>query len=109
MFYFRFALSFRDVEEMLATRGVAVSYRQSAHGVSSSVRLTPMAYVTSVPHLGEVFLNINCRVPYLWRTVDQDGEVLDIWSKATEIGSCQEVLSQIIKGIAVCPACDHHR
>ena len=62
-----------------------------------------MAYVTSVPHLGEVFLNINCRVPYLWRTVDQDGEVLDIWSKATEIGSCQEVLSQIIKGIAVVP------
>src|SRR5215217_5376559 len=58
--------------------------------------------------LEEVFLKINGRL-YLWRAGDQDDEVLDIWSKATEIGSCQEVLSQIIKGIAVCPACDHHR
>jgi hypothetical protein len=46
--YFRFALSFRDVEEMLAMRGVALSTRPSVNGVSSSARLTQTAYVTSL-------------------------------------------------------------
>src|SRR5712671_6660551 len=38
--YFRFALSFRDVEEMLAMRGVSLSTKQSENGASSSVRPT---------------------------------------------------------------------
>jgi hypothetical protein len=46
--YFRFALSFRDVEEMLAMRGVALTYETVANGALSLVRLMPMAYVTSL-------------------------------------------------------------
>ncbi len=53
--YFRFALSFRDVEEMLAERGVVLTYetiraasssltKPSAHGASSSARLMPTTY-----------------------------------------------------------------
>jgi transposase-like protein len=38
--YFRFSLSFRDVEEMLAMRGVTVSYESIREGVSSSARCT---------------------------------------------------------------------
>ena len=40
--YFRFALSFRDVEEMLALRGIVLSYETSANGASRSARLMPM-------------------------------------------------------------------
>jgi putative transposase len=82
--YFRFALRFRDVEEMLAMRGVSISYETVESGALSSVRLTPTACATSLLargdqwHLDEVFLKINGRVHYLWRAVDQDGDVLDI-------------------------------
>jgi putative transposase len=46
--YFRFALSFRDVEEMLAMRGVSLSYETVRLSASSSVRFTLTAYVTSL-------------------------------------------------------------
>ena len=39
--YFRFALSFRDIEEMLAMRGVILTYEPSESGASSSGRLMP--------------------------------------------------------------------
>src|SRR5712671_3324644 len=82
--YCRFALSFRDVEEMLAMRGVALSYETVREwclkfGQTYANRLrhrTPRA--GDQWHLDEVFLKINGRVSYLWRAVDQDGDVLDI-------------------------------
>jgi len=45
---FRFALSFRDVEEMLAMRGIALTYETVRECALSFVRLMPMAYVTSL-------------------------------------------------------------
>jgi putative transposase len=82
--YFRFALSFRDVEEMLAMRGVNLSYetvrewclkfgQTYANGLR---RRSPRA--GDRWHLDEMFLKINGRTHYLWRAVDQDGDVLDI-------------------------------
>jgi len=82
--YFRFALSFRDVEEMLAMRGVSLSYetvrewclkfgQTYANGLR---RRSPRP--GNMWHLDEVFLKINGRPHYLWRAVDQDGDVLDI-------------------------------
>ena len=41
--YFRFSLSYRDVEEMMAERGVVVSYERFGNGVRSSDRRTPNA------------------------------------------------------------------
>lgn len=62
-FYYRFAVSFRDVEDAMASRGVLVSCR---------------ARTGDKWHLDEVFLNINGERHYLWRAVDQDGVVIDI-------------------------------
>ena len=79
--YFRFALSFRDVEEMLAMRGIALSYET----VREWCLKFGQTYANGLRrksgdrwHLDEVFLKINGRLHYLWRAVDQDGDVLDI-------------------------------
>jgi putative transposase len=82
--YFRFSLSYRDVEEMMAERGVAVSYETIRDwtikfGGLYAKRLKSKAKRPGdCWHLDEVFLNINGTRQYLWRAVDQDGEVLDI-------------------------------
>jgi putative transposase len=82
--YFRFTLSFRDVEEMLAMRGISLSYKT----VREWCRKFGQTYANGLRHksprpgdrwhLDEVFLKINGRLHYLWRAVDQDGDVLDI-------------------------------
>src|SRR6185369_17471358 len=82
--YFRFALSFRDVEEMLAQRGVVLTYEtirawclKFGQTYANDLRLrSPRP--SDKWYLDEVFLKINGRIHYLWRAVDQDGEVLDI-------------------------------
>jgi putative transposase len=82
--YFRFPLSFRDVEEMLAMRGVSVSYETVREWCLKfgQTYANALRRKSSRPgdhwHLDEVFLKINGRLHYLWRAVDQDGDVLDI-------------------------------
>ncbi|MFD0229848.1 IS6 family transposase [Streptomyces hirsutus] len=82
--YFRFPLSFREVEELLLERGVIVSHetvrrwcvkfgQQYANGLR---RRQPQP--GDKWHLDEVFIKINGKQKYLWRAVDQDGMVLDI-------------------------------
>src|SRR6202022_1709663 len=82
--YFRFCLSYRDVEEMMAERGVVVTYEtirdwSQKFGATYAKRLRSR---TPRPgdrwHPDEVYLSINGELQYLWRAVDQDGEVLDI-------------------------------
>lgn len=82
--YFRFTLSFRDIEEMLAIRGVSLSYK-TVRGWCLKFGQTyanDLRHKSPQPgkrwHLDEVFLGITGRRHYLWRAVDQDGEVLDI-------------------------------
>ena len=82
--YFRFALSFRDVEEMLAMRGVFLSYETVREWCFKFGQVYSNGLRRKSPrpgdrwHLDEVFLKINGRIHYLWRAVDQDGDVLDI-------------------------------
>ncbi|MER5359518.1 IS6 family transposase [Streptomyces sp. NPDC002785] len=82
--YFRFPLSFREVEELMLERGVIVSYetvrrwclkfgQQYANGLR---RRRPQP--GDKWHLNEVFIKINGAQKYLWRAVDQDGNMLDI-------------------------------
>jgi putative transposase len=60
-------------------------------------------------HLDEVFLKINGRVHYLWRAVDQDGDVLDILVQSQRDKRAAKKFSrQIIKRFALCSACDHY-
>src|ERR687894_2089632 len=82
--YYRFSLSHRDVEELLFVRGVSVSYE----AIRKWCRKFGQQYANELKrrrprpgdkwHLDEVFLRINGKTQYLWRAVDQDGNVLDI-------------------------------
>ena len=82
--YFRFTLSFRDVEDLLAERGITVSYETVRRWVNhfgpmiaaDLRKRRPKPYTTW--HLDEVYLKICGRVVYLWRAVDAEGEVLDV-------------------------------
>ena len=82
--YHRFCLSFRDVEDLLAQRGVTVSYetiRQWCRKFGSEYarRLKRReGRLGDTWHLDELFVNIQGKRQYLWRAVDQDGDVIDI-------------------------------
>ena len=83
-FYYRFALSFRDVEDVLAQRGITVSYEtirywSETFGLAYARRLRHRAGpVGDTWHLDELFVTIRGQRQYLWRAVDQDGDVIDI-------------------------------
>jgi putative transposase len=82
--YHRFCLSFRDTEDLLAQRGITVSYeaiRQwcRTFGPAYARRLRcRQGRLGDTWHLDELFVNIQGRQHYLWRAVDQDGDVIDI-------------------------------
>jgi putative transposase len=82
--YHRFSLSFRDVEELLAKRGILVTYetiRQWCRkfGPEYARQLKRrQGRLGDVWHLDEVFVNIQGKRHFLWRAVDQDGDVIDI-------------------------------
>ena len=82
--YHRFALSFRDVEDVLARRGVDVTYEAirkwcRRFGPEYAGRLRRRrGRLGATWHLDEVFVTIQGRQQYLWRAVDEDGDVLDI-------------------------------
>jgi putative transposase len=82
--YFRFTLSYRDAEEMMAKRGVTVTYEtirgwsKKFGGIYAKRLRSSAARPGDRWHLDEVFLSIGGKLQYLWRAVDQDGEVLDI-------------------------------
>ncbi|MDJ0467164.1 IS6 family transposase [Streptomyces sp. H27-C3] len=82
--YFRFPLSFREVEELMLERGVVVSYETVRRWCLKFGQDYANALRRRRPrpgdkwHLEEVFVTIQGRQRYLWRAVDQDGNVLDI-------------------------------
>jgi putative transposase len=81
--YPRFTLSFRDVEDLLAERGIAVSYESVRRWVN---HFGPMIGASAqapskthaIWHFDEVYRKIDGRMVYLWRAVDAVGEVLDV-------------------------------
>ena len=81
--YHRFCLSFRDVEDLLAQRGVAVSYetiRQwcQTFGLDYARKLRRRrGRMGDTWHLDELFVTLNGRRQYLWRAVDEDGDAPD--------------------------------
>jgi putative transposase len=86
--YLRYTLSFRDVEDLLAERGITVSYetvrRWVAHfGPIYARRLRAMRPTpTGQWHLDEVFVSIAGGQMYLWRAVDDEGGVRDVLVEA---------------------------
>lgn len=82
--YFRFTLSIRDVEELLAQRGVEVSREAVRCWVN---KFGPLIAAnlrrrrgppTGRWHLDEMVVKIGGKRMYLWRAVDDEGEVLDV-------------------------------
>ncbi len=82
--YARFALSYRDVEELLAERGIQLSYETVRRSVgrfgeqfTAEMRRRERR-VGQTWHLDEVFVRIGGEQKYLWRAVDEHGQVLNI-------------------------------
>ena len=82
--YFRFSVSYRDVEELMAQRGIIVTYETirtwcEKFGKDYAKRIRARrGRLGDTWHLDEVFIKMDGRLQNLWRAVDQDGSVLDI-------------------------------
>ena len=82
--YYRFSLSLREVEDLLAHRRTTVTDETVRHwcqtfGCAYARRLRRRhGRVGDTRHLDELFVTIRGQRRYLWRAVDQDGDVLDI-------------------------------
>jgi putative transposase len=108
--YFRFALSFRDVEEMLAMRGVSLSYETVREWCLKFGQTYANGLRHKAPrpddrwHLDEVFLKINGRLHYLWPAVDQDGDVLDILVQSgRDKKAAKRFFRKLLKGLRYFP------
>ena len=91
--YYRFNLSHRDNEDLLAERGITVS-RESIRlwcikfGAIYTRRLKRKHHgFGDTFYIDEVFVKINGKQRYLWRAVDQDGEVVDVYLQAKRDGA----------------------
>src|SRR5579863_9174315 len=84
----RFTLSFRDVQDLLAERGIFVSHETIRRWVIHFGPIYARRLRAGRPaptgqwHLDEVFVSIAGRQMYLWRAVDDEGEVLDVLVQA---------------------------
>ena len=86
--YLRFALSLRDVEELLAERGVTVSYETIRRWVAkfgawyaAELRRREVRRGTTW-HLDEMAVRIGGELHWLWRAVDEHGATLDVLLQA---------------------------
>jgi len=82
--YHRFCLSLRDVEDLLAQRGITVFYetirqwRRKFGAEYLHILRRRQGRLGDIWHLDELFVTIQGQRQYLWRAVDQDGDVIDI-------------------------------
>ncbi len=90
MMYVRFPLSLRQVEDLRHERGIDISYEtvrawwnRFGSTFAAEIRKKRSASMRGSPqwrwHLDEVFVRINGETHYLWRAVDHEGEVLELF------------------------------
>jgi putative transposase len=108
--YFRFTLSIRDVEELLAQRGVeasreAVRYWVNKFGPIIAANLRRRrSPPTGRWHLDEMVVKIGGRRMYLWRAVDDEGEVLDVLvQKRRNKAAAMKLLRKLLKHQGIHP------
>ena len=108
--YFRFCLSYRDVEEMMAARGVRLIYE----AVRYWCRKLGQQYANQLRrqrprpgdkwHVDAVCLTIHGERHYLWRAVDQDGNVLDILvQRRRDKRAAKKFFRKLLKGLTYVP------
>ncbi len=104
--YHRYCLSFRDVEDLLAERGIVVSYET----IRSWCNKFGPAYARLIKkrrgplgdtwYMDEVYIvTVRGERRYLWRAVDQDGDVLDILvQKRKDKKAAERFFKKLMKG-----------
>jgi len=108
--YYRFALSYRDVQELLMERGIAVSHeairgwcQKVGQNYANQVR-RQRPRPSDKWHLDEVFITINSKRHDLWRAVDQDDNVLDIWVQSRRSKkAAKKFFRKLLKGLQYAP------
>jgi transposase-like protein len=102
--YARFTLSFRDVEEMLAERGLDVSYETIRRwfltfgpAIAANLRRT-RPRPSDHWHLDEMAVVIQRKCYWLWRAVDNEGEVLDfIVQRKRDAKAAKKLMKKLLK------------
>jgi putative transposase len=102
--YYRFNLSHRDIEDLLAERGINVSYEAirlwcNRFGRKYATRLKRKhrGYGDTF-FIDEVFIKIDGKQHYLWRAVDQDGEVVDVYlQKRRDSAAAKRFFKRLLK------------
>src|ERR671915_2037584 len=108
--YFRFPLSLRMVEEMLAARGIAVSHETVRQWARKFGQTFANQIRRRLPapggkwHLDEVVISIADRTHWLWRAVDQHGIVLDILVQSRRNAkAAKRLLRKLLKKQGIAP------
>jgi len=102
--YHRFNLSHRDIEDLLHERGIEVSYEAirlwcNKFGPEYAKRLMKKRNgFGDTFFIDEVFIKINGVLHYLWRAVDQDGDVIDVFLQKRRDGqTAKRFFKRLIK------------
>jgi putative transposase len=108
--YHCFSLSLREVETILAQRGILVSYESIRAWGLRFGRAFANALKRRRPrpgdkwHLDEVFIRIRGKLHYLWRAVDQHGTVLDILVQSRRNAkAAKRFFKKLLKGLQYVP------
>lgn len=108
--YYRFTLSLRDVEDLLAKRGIDVSYEtircwtmKFGPAIAANLRRS-RARADSVWHLDEMVVRIRGKRMFMWRAVDKEGEVLDmLGQKRRNKAAALKLLRRLLKNQGFVP------
>ena len=103
--YFRFNLSHRDIEDLLAQRGIIVSYEsirlwciKFGRIYARRLKRRHKGYGDTF-YIDEVFVKINGKQHYLWRAVDQEGEVIDVFLQSRRDGAAaKRFFKRLLRG-----------
>jgi putative transposase len=108
--YFRFCLSYRDVEELMSERGVVLTYEAVRYWCRKFGQRYAHQLRRRRPrpgdkwHLDEMLLTINKEHHYLWRAVDQHGHVLDILvQRRRDTHAAKKFFRKLLKGLTYVP------
>ena len=106
LMYVKYPLSLRNVEDLLAERGIDISHEtvrfwwnQFGPMFAAEIRKRRVAHMRGYPqwrwHLDEAFVKVNGKLCYLWRAVDHEGEVLEAVVTAKTLQKFSSVHAQV--------------
>src|SRR6201995_3365729 len=110
--YLRFTLRYRDVEELLAERGLDISYESVRSWVLKFGPMIARQLRQGRPrpsdrwHLDEMVVRIAGKRMYLWRAVDHEGEILDVLVQShRDSRAALRLMRKLLKSKALCRNC----